>query len=306
MSGIVVAGYSDVGFRCTKWLLDAGEPVRLIYTHADNPREVRWWESLADLARARGIPVLLVESLDDPVETERMRAIAPEFFFSFYFRKMIPMRLLSLASRGALNMHGSLLPHYRGRSPVNWAILKGEKQTGATLHYMAEKPDAGDMVDQVAVPIGPDDDALTVARRVGDAAVAVLSRCWPHLKAGTAPRRPLNVSQGSYFGGRKPEDGLIDWAQKAQDIHNLVRAVAPPWPGAFTDLFGSRVIIIKTRLGAYGGHDTFPGKVEPTENSVIVYCGDDRPVEILAAQPQGYPPMNSAQFRAWVAQQGRD
>jgi methionyl-tRNA formyltransferase len=252
------------------------------------------------------VPVLLVESLDDPAETERMRAVAPEFFFSFYFRKMIPMRLLTLASHGALNMHGSLLPAYRGRSPINWAILKGEKQTGASLHYMAEKADAGDLVDQVPVPIGPDDDALAVSKRVGDAAVMVISRCWPYLKAGKAPRRPLDISKGSYFGGRKPEDGQIDWAQPAQDVHNLVRAVAPPWPGAFTDLFGPKAIIIKTRLGAYGGHDTFPGKVEPTENSVIVYCGDDRPVEILAGQPQGYPPMNAAQFRAWVAQQGRE
>ncbi len=309
MSGIVIAGYSDVGFHCSKWLLDAGAPVRLIYTHPDHPHEERWWQSLADLGRSRGIPVTLVNSLNDPAELEKVKEIAPDFFFSFYFRNMIPMSVLSLATRGALNMHGSLLPAFRGRSPVNWAILKGATETGASLHYMVEKPDAGDLVDQEAVPIGEDDDALTVARRVTTAAVVVLARSWPLLKAGAAPRRPLDVSKGSYFGGRKPEDGLIDWEKSAQDVHNLVRAVAPPWPGAFTDLFGPPVKIFKTRRGRYGGHDTFPGKIEATEASVIVYCGDDRPVEILSACPDGQPTLDAAQFRLWVAkrmQKGND
>jgi len=304
MSGIVLAGYSDVGFRCAKWLLDSSEEVRLVYTHPDAPGETRWWESLADLAAQRGVPVRLVASLDDPSEAERIRALAPDFLFSFYFRKMIPPAVLSIPTKGALNMHGSLLPRYRGRAPVNWAILHGETETGASLHYMVEKPDAGDLVDQLAIPIGPDDDALTVSRRVSGTRGAVLARSWPKLKAGTAPRVPLDVTKGKYFGGRKPEDGEIDWALPAKQVHDLVRAVAPPWPGATTDVFGPTVTILKTRLGAYGGHDTFPGKVEPTEGSVIVYCGDDRPVEILAARPDGHPPMDAGQFKIWLLRRG--
>ncbi len=300
MSGIVVAGYSDVGYKCTRWLLDAGEEVRLVYTHPDAPGEARWWDSLADLAKERGVPVRLVESLDEPSEAERLRAAAPEFLFSFYFRKMIPERVLAVPTRGALNMHGSLLPAFRGRSPVNWAILKGAKETGASLHYMTGKPDAGDLVDQERVPIGPDDDALAVSRRVGDAAAVVLARAWPKLKAGTAPRVALDLTKGSYFGGRKPEDGQIDWMRPAQEVHDLVRAVAPPWPGAFTDVFGPKVTIHKTRLSPYGGHDTFPGKVEPTESSVIVYCGDDRPVEVLLARPEGGRDLDAAAFGDWL------
>ena len=304
MSGIVVAAYSDVGYRCTKWLLHAGEPVRLVYTHADAPGEERWFESVADLARSHGVPVRLVASLDAPAEEAALRELEPDFLFSFYFRSMIPARILRIPARGALNMHGSLLPAFRGRSPVNWAILKGAAFTGASLHYMVEKPDAGDLVDQEKVPIGPDDDALTVARAVTEAAVAVLARSWPLLKAGTAPRTPLDLAKGSYFGGRRPEDGLIDWLRPAQEVHDLVRAVARPWPGAFTDLFGPRVTIWKTLLGGYAGHDTFPGKVDVTETSVIVYCGDDRPVEILAARPEGQPDLNEAAFRAWVLARG--
>ncbi len=300
MSGIVIAGYSDVGFRCTKWLLDQREHVRLVYTHPDNPSETRWWDSVAELAQSRGVPVRVVTSLDDPEEADRIQALEPEFLFSFYFRKMIPPRILQIPSKGALNMHGSFLPAFRGRSPINWAILKGADRTGASLHYMADKPDAGDLVDQEAVPIGWDDDALAVSRKVGAAAVTVLQRSWPKLKAGVAPRTTLDLSKGSYFGGRKPEDGFIDWATSAVEVHNLVRAVAPPWPGAFTDIFGPKVTILKTRPGAYGGHDTFPGKVEPTEGSVIVYCGDDRPIEILAARPEGQGDLDAGQFRLWL------
>ena len=304
MTRIVVAAYSDVGYRCTKWLLDAREDVKLVYTHPDAAGEELWFESVAELARSRGVPVKLVESLDAPSEEAVVRAVQPEFLLSFYFRRMIPARVLTIPSKGALNMHGSLLPAFRGRSPVNWAILKGAAFTGASLHYMTEKPDAGDLVDQERVSIGPDDDALTVSRAVSEAAVVVLARSWPKLKAGTAPRVPLDLKKGSYFGGRKPADGLVNWLLPAQEVHDLVRAVARPWPGAFTDAFGPRVTIWRTRLSGYGGHDTFPGKIDMTERSVIVYCGDDRPVEILSARPEGLPDMNEAEFRAWVLSRG--
>ncbi|MEO6325723.1 MAG: formyltransferase [Thermoanaerobaculia bacterium] len=302
--GIVVAGYSDVGYRCTRWLVDSGADVRLIVTHPDHLGEERWWESMADLGRERGIPVLLAEDLNALDDAQRIRAAAPDFLFSFYFRKLIPGGVLAIPKRGALNMHGSLLPAFRGRSPINWAILKGATTTGASLHYMVDKPDAGDLVDQEAVPIGADDQVLAVARRVGDAAVSVLERSWPKLIAGTAPRVRLDLSHGSYFGGRRPEDGHIEWTNPAKEVHDLVRAVARPWPGAFTDVFGPKVTIWRTSLSPYGGHDIFPGHVELTERSVIVYCGDDRPVEILSAQPEGGPEMDASQFRTYILSRG--
>lgn len=304
MGGLVVCAYSDVGYKCLEWLFDQGESVRLVFTHPDTPGEERWFGSVADLARKHGIEPRIVNDLNDPADEERIRAVQPDFLFSFYFKKMIPERVLSVPKHGSLNMHGSLLPAFRGRSPVNWAILKGATETGASLHYMTGKPDAGDLVDCERVKIGPDDDILGVSRRVGDAAVTVLARAMPKLKAGTAPRVPLDLAKGSYFGGRKPEDGEIDWTKSAKEVHDLVRAVTRPWPGAFTDAFGPRVMIWKTRLSGYGGHDTFPGKIELTERSVIVYCGDDRPVEILLARPEGQPDMNETAFRAWVLARG--
>jgi methionyl-tRNA formyltransferase len=304
MNGIVVAAFGDAGYHCTKWLLDAGEAVRLVYTRPDPPAEERWWDPVADLARSRGVPVKVVESLEAPSEEAVIRAAAPDFLLSFSFGAPIPPRVLAIPAKGALGMHASLLPAFRGGSPVNWAILKGAPATGASLHYLTGDADPGDLVDQERVPIEPDDDALTVMRAVSGAAVAVLARSWPRLKDGTGARIPLDLSKGFSFEEWRPEDGLIDWVRPAQEVHDLIRAVTHPWPGAFTDLFGPRVTIWNSRLSGYGGHDTFPGKVELTERSVIVFCGDDRPLEILLARPEGQPDMPATAFRNWVLSRG--
>jgi methionyl-tRNA formyltransferase len=214
-------------------LLDAGVDVPLVVTHHDDPAERIWFASVAELARSKGIDTVLDPDIAELLP--RLRALAPEFIFSFYYRRMLPQEVLATAKRGAFNMHGSLLPKYRGRAPVNWAVLKGESETGATLHEMTAKPDAGRIVEQQAVPIGPDDLALEVFGRVTDAAEAVLRRALPGLLAGTTEFKPNELAKGSYFGGRRPEDGRIDWTKSAQEIHNLVRAVAPPYPGAFCE-----------------------------------------------------------------------
>jgi methionyl-tRNA formyltransferase len=157
---------------------------------------------------------------------------------------------LAVPRRGAFNMHGSLLPKYRGRAPVHWAILNGESVTGASLHYMVEKPDAGALVDQQSVPILENDTALDVSLKVAAAAEQVLRRSLPTLVAGNAEARTLDLTQGSYFGRRRPEDGRIDWRGTARTVHDLVRAVAPPFPGAFTEVNGCRLAVLETRLDA--------------------------------------------------------
>jgi methionyl-tRNA formyltransferase len=154
--------------------------VPLVVTHRDDPAEAHWFASVAALARQRGI-----ETLEDPGPAEiheKLRAMRPDFIFSFYYRRMLPPEWLAAARRGAFNMHGSLLPKYRGRAPVNWAVLMGETETGATLHEMVAKPDAGRIVDCERVPIGEDETAAEVFRKVTAAAenrVAPLAcRAW--------------------------------------------------------------------------------------------------------------------------------
>jgi len=244
----VVFAYHDVGVRCLKVLLSAGVEIPLVVTVADDPRENRWYGSVAETAADYGLEVIKPAGAATPELEARVRSLEPDFLFSFYYRSLLPAGLLASARRGALNMHGSLLPKYRGRAPVNWAILKGESETGATLHYMVEKADAGDIVDQLAVPILADDDAREVFVKVTVAAETILARSLPKLIAGTAPRRPQGMPAGPCYGRRTPEDGRIDWSRSAREIHNLVRAVAPPFPGAFAEVGGERWDIHRTRL----------------------------------------------------------
>jgi methionyl-tRNA formyltransferase len=226
---------------------------------------------------------------DDPAVLERLRAAPPDFVFSFYYRQLLPDAVILAASRGALNMHGSLLPRYRGRAPVNWAVLHGETETGVTLHYMVARADSGDIVDQMAVPILPDDTAAEVMRKVTVAAEIVLVRSLPALVAGTAPRHPQRIEPGQYFGRRGPEDGRIDWQRPALEVHNLVRAVAPPFPGAFTDLTDGRVWIHATRPApGIRAPSTSTGFFERAGRCYAL-CGDGAVLEIRAAADANGP-----------------
>ncbi|MFZ0552634.1 MAG: formyltransferase, partial [Steroidobacteraceae bacterium] len=208
----VVFAYHDVGVRCLKTLLSAQVEVPLVVTVRDDPKESRWFASVADTAQEYALPAVMPDDANDAELAERVAQLQPDFIFSFYYRSMLGAPLLRSARRGALNIHGSLLPKYRGRAPVNWAILNGERETGATLHYMVERADAGDIVDQLVVPILEDDDAREVFGKVTAAAEIVLARSLPGLTAGDAPRRPQLIEPGQYFGRRSPEDGRIDWS----------------------------------------------------------------------------------------------
>jgi methionyl-tRNA formyltransferase len=238
----VVFAYSEVGVRCLGVLLDHGARIPLVVTHADNPLEKAWFGSVAKLAAEHNIDVAIPHDPNKPDFVHRVAHLSPDYIFSFYYRSLLSPELLACARWGALNMHGSLLPNYRGRACINWAILRGETETGATLHYMVAKPDAGAIVAQERVDIGIDDDALAVSQAVAAAAARLLVRTLPALAAGPPPGRPMELAQGSYFGGRKPEDGRIDWSSPARAVHGLIRAVAPPFPGAFTDLPEGRLL----------------------------------------------------------------
>ena len=279
----VVFAYHDVGVNCLKALLAAGIKVDLVVTHQDDPNENIWFGSVTKLCTDQNIPFITPNSNELVDLVQKLKALAPDYIFSFYYRHMIPAQILACAKIAALNMHGSLLPKYRGRAPVNWAIVHGETQTGATLHIMETKPDAGDIVGQSAVSIGPDETATDVFTKVSQAAVAVIKQVLPYLIQGQVPRQANELQKGSYFGGRKPADGQIHWNQKTIQVHNLVRAVAPPYPGAFTHHQGKTMIIARTSLTG-----PFPSTldlgiegIQVVDNRVFGICGDRQAVEIL-------------------------
>ena len=282
----LVFAYHDVGVGCIKALLDAGIQIELVVTHADDPRETIWFGSVAALCQERGIPHVQPEASGLLDLLPQFQKIAPDYIFSFYYRHMIASDILAVARIAALNMHGSLLPKYRGRAPVNWAILHGETETGASLHIMEAKPDAGDIVGQVAVPIDPDEDATAVFAKVSNAAVQVMQATLPALLDGRVPRSPNVLAKGSYFGGRKPEDGRIQWSQDALQVHNLIRAVAPPYPGAFTDWQGARMVIAKSKLNPVLPSSLDLGRpgIQVVDNRVFGICGNRQAIEIMAWQ----------------------
>lgn len=284
----VVFGYHDVGVRCLRVLLAAGVDVRLVVTHEDDAGENVFFASVRELALRHGLPVVAPEDPGEPELLARLRAIAPDFLFSFYYRRMLAPALLATARRGAFNMHGSLLPRYRGRAPVNWAVLHGERETGATLHEMVARPDAGRIVGQERVPIGEDDRAGEVLARVADAAERLLARELPRLLEGTATLTPQDLARGSYFGGRRPEDGRIDLARSAREVHDLVRAVAPPYPGAFLELAGRRLRILRTRRLEAAPAPRPPG-LRCEGGRVLLDCGDGRCLEALEIECDGRP-----------------
>jgi methionyl-tRNA formyltransferase len=290
MSKAIVFAYHNVGVRCLSVLLAQGVEVVRVVTHKDSPTETIWFDSVAELAARHDIPVITPEDPNDPAVVAELAALQPDFLFSFYYRLMLKAPLLTLPTHGAWNMHGSLLPKYRGRVPVNWAIIHGERNTGASLHRMLEKPDAGGILAQQAVPILPDDTAFEVFNKVTLAAEMALDRVLPDLLAGRAVATEQNLAAGSYFGGRKAEDGRIDWSRPAAEVHNLIRAVAPPYPGAFSDTPKGRLRVLHTlhptdEIGPHGGRPTLFANA----GRLFAECGDGRLLRLLAVELQGSP-----------------
>ncbi len=270
----VVCAYGEVGHEALAELLCLGADVALVVTHEDSPGEKVWFSSVAERAARAGIPVITPDDVNSDAAVDAIAAVRPDFLFSFYYRQMMKRRVLALPSRGALNLHGSLLPRYRGRAPVNWVLVNGESETGVTLHEMDEKPDHGAIVGQRRVAIARDDTALSLTRRLAAAGRELLRDVYPRLIAGTAPRIEQDHTGSSYFGGRKPADGQIDWARPAGAIRNLVRAVTDPWPGAFTHLDGRKLLVWAAETTASPAAAE-PGTVvgEPTER-LVVATGD--------------------------------
>jgi len=287
----VVFAYSNVGDRCLRVLCARGVDVALVVTHRDHPGETVWFERVADTAAELGLKWIYG---DDPAHPELRAAVESaraDVIFSFYYRSLLPAQILALAPRGAFNMHGSLLPRYRGRAPTNWAVLQGESETGATLHEMVARADAGRIVDQEAVPILPDDTAQEVFNKVTVAAEQVLWRSLPSIVDGAVRWRPNSIERGSYFGARKAEDGRIDWSKPAGQVYNLIRAVAPPYPGAFSEVAGVRVVVARARLSRLvdrSGAAFAPG-LRVVDGAIVGVCGDGRQIAVHLLLARGEP-----------------
>ena len=286
---ILFFGYSEVGFEGLSLLLERGDDVVALITHEDNPHEKIWFKTPAVAARERGIPVFTPETVNTPEWRERIAALRPDLILSVYYRHMIGTKILALPRLGAWNLHGSLLPRYRGRAPINWAVLHGEPRIGMTLHRMVRSADAGAVVDQEGVDIGPRDTAEQAFRKVLPCALRVLARQMDALLAGTAPETPQDEAQATYFGGRKPEDGRIVWARTSREIFNLIRAVTDPYPGAFAEVGGARLMVwwAESDTPAAAGRRGEPGEVLSVKPLVVATA--DGALELTRTEWRGGP-----------------
>ncbi|MGG7448101.1 bifunctional UDP-4-amino-4-deoxy-L-arabinose formyltransferase/UDP-glucuronic acid oxidase ArnA [Kosakonia oryzendophytica] len=244
----VVFAYHDMGCVGTQALLDAGFEVAAIFTHPDSANENHFFGSVARIAAERGIPVYAPEDVNHPLWVDRIRDLNADVIFSFYYRNLLCDTILNSARLGAFNLHGSLLPAYRGRAPLNWVLVNGETETGVTLHRMVARADAGAIVAQQKVAIADSDEAMSLHRKLSEAAQTLLRSALPTIKAQTFTETAQDDSKASYYGRRTPEDGRLDWELPAQTLHNLVRAVSDPWPGAYSFAGTHKFIVWKSRV----------------------------------------------------------
>lgn len=277
----IVFAYHDIGCVGLKALKKAGFEIQAVFTHTDDPKENHFFSSVARLGAELGLPVFAPENVNHSLWIERIEKMQPDVIFSFYYRHMLSQELLALAPKGAFNLHGSLLPKYRGRVPINWAILNGETETGVTLHKMIAKADAGDIIAQKKVAIDATDTALVLHEKIRQASEQLLADTLPLIKMGDYSATPQDESQATYFGRRRAEDGLIDWSKSATEVNNLIRAVTEPYPGAFTYLAESKMIVWRARV-LEKSHDKLPGTIISTEPLQIA-CGQGV-LEILTGQ----------------------
>jgi len=273
----VVFAYHNIGVIGLEALVQGKFDIRTVFSHLDDPDENIWFGSVAEWAKKNEVPVFCPQNVNTPEWIEMIRKISPEVIFSFYYRNLLSRDILMIPSAGSFNLHGSLLPAYRGRCPVNWVLVEGEQRTGVTLHHMVEGPDAGDIVGQKEVDIEFEDTAYILYQKLCEKAKELLEEVLPLIKKGITPRIAQNLKKGSYYGGRRPEDGKIDWDWPVMKIYNLVRAVTEPYPGAFAYLPEGEKLFIWWALPEKGGISKSPvGGLEFEEDSVFVRASDGR------------------------------
>ena len=292
MKAIVLA-YHNIGCVGIRALLDHGYEIQAVFTHEDDHNENIWFESVAELAAVNNIPVFAPENINHPIWVEKIRQMQPDILFSFYYRKMVSKNILDIPHAGCLNLHGSYLPRYRGRCPVNWVLINGETETGVTLHYMTAKPDDGDIAGQKKIPIEDTDTALSLHAKLASAAKALLNEKLPGILRNDVERKAQQTSEASYFGGRRPEDGEISWHGSATTIRNLVRAVTRPYPGAYSFL-GNRKCFFWQVAIAENPMDAAPGTIIDT-SPLTIACGEGA-VVVQFGQPENGVFMNGTQL----------
>lgn len=292
-------GTPDFAVPCLRALVAGGHDVRLVLTQPDRPkgRGLQLVKSpVKEAALALGLPLFQPERPNRPDAVSEVSRTDPEALIVVAYGAILKAELLGLAPRGAINVHASLLPKYRGMSPIHRALWEGEAETGVTTMLMDAGVDTGDILLMGRTPIDPDETCGELHDRLAEMGADLLVRTLEDLAAGTVSPRPQEGS-ASYAGRMEKEHGVIDWSLSAADVHDHARAVTP-WPGATTRLGGESITVKRTRVasGPAGPAGTAPGTiVGPDGDALRVVCGSGQ-VHLLELRPAGRPTMTGAEF----------
>ena len=290
---IAYFGYGEMGYACLeKLIMSSGKTnmdvsphkIFCVVTHMDDPKEKIWFRSVRDLAFKNLIPVFAPDDVNRPEFIQVLKETQPDLILSVQYRQILSHEILTIPRLGCVNLHPSLLPKYRGRAPINWAIIQGEEKTGVTLHYMNQVPDSGDVIAQKEVFITIEDTAFSLYQKLVPEAVNLLGVNLPLIKEGQAPGVPQKEEEATHFGRRRPEDGRILWEKSSEEIRNLVHGVTHPFPGAFTYWDGKKVFVWKARgmkdAGIPGQTSTSKSAVRESgtvigieDGGIVVVCG---------------------------------
>ncbi|RZU54017.1 methionyl-tRNA formyltransferase [Krasilnikovia cinnamomea] len=274
---VVMFGYQTWGHRTLQALLDSEHEVVGVVTHpaSDGAYERIWSDSVAELAEAHGVPVTLRERPDDDELYQQLVALAPDVIVATNWRTWIPPRIFTLPRLGTLNVHDSLLPAYAGFSPLIWALINNEPEVGVTAHMMDATLDAGPIVLQRSVGVGPRDTTADLFQKTLALFGPITVDGLAEIASGRTDFTPQDRGKASFFHKRSEEDIRIDWTWSAEELDRLVRAQCAPYPQAFCYHQGRRIEIVSAEVSAnvYGGT---PGRIFYREgDGVAIVAGAD-------------------------------
>ena len=298
---VVFMGTPDFACPTLQKLLDRGEEVIAVVTQPDRPKgrgQKMVPPPVKELAEKNGIPVLQPQKVRAPEFIEILKGMNPDLIVVVAFGQILPKALLDIPKFGCINVHASLLPHYRGAAPLNWCIINGETETGVTTMLMDEGLDTGAMLLKKVTPIDPEEDTQSLHDRLSAIGADTLSETLDMLAAGGLIPVKQDDSLSCYAPILKKEHGRIDWNRKPADIKNMVRGMSP-WPCAFTWLDGKLVKIFRVRVDtAKGGEAAEPGTVLSAGKEGIEVACDGGVIIIDELQLEGRKRLPAGDFLA--------
>ncbi len=282
MASLVFFGYSSIGYESLRVLISLGVSIDVIYTHPNSDDENIWFKSVKQLGEQNNILVLT----HTPTESE-LNKLNAKLVLCSYYRNLLPTRWLLSRELGSYNIHGSLLPKFRGAQPTNWAVINGATETGITLHKMSDKVDSGDIINQLKVEIKPSDDAIDVINNLTSLTEKLITDVYPKLISGGCAGQKQDDSKATVFPRRAPKDGKIDFRASATSIHNLIRGCSMPYPGAYFYFKSDKIFIWKSRVSKIDASCLVGRFVFDSLNPTIA-CIDGLGLEILKASDEDH------------------